>query len=40
MKNLNSIKKKTVKEELKVSVTGPLILLAESFNALVIQIDQ
>ena len=40
MKNLNSIKKKTAKEELKVPVIGPSILLAESFKALAIQIDQ
>ena len=39
MKNLNSIKKKIAKEELKVLVTVPSKLLAGSFNDLVIQID-
>ena len=40
MTNLNLIKKKIAKKELKVSVSDPSELLAEFFNGLVIQIDE
>ena len=40
MKNLNSIKKKIAKEDLKDSVTDPSRLLAEFFNGLVVQIHE
>jgi len=38
--NLNLIKKKIAKEELKVSVIDPSESLAEFFNGVVIQIDE
>ena len=40
MRNLNSVKKKIAKEDLKGSVTDPSKLLAEFFNGVVIQIDE
>ena len=40
MTKLNSIKKKTAKENLKVSVSDSSKLLAEFFNGAVIQIDE
>ena len=40
MTNLNSIKKKVSKEDLKVSVSDPSKLLAEFFKGDVIQIDE
>ena len=39
MTNLNVIKKKIAKKELKVSVIDPSELLAEFFNSIVIRID-
>ena len=40
MKNFNSIKKKIVREDLKVSVTDPSKLLEVFFNGVFIQIDE
>ena len=40
MTNLNSIKKKISKEDLKVSGNDPSKLLVEFFNGLIIQIDK
>ena len=40
MKNINSIKKKTSKEDLIVSVIDSSKLLAEFFNGVVIQLDE
>ena len=40
MTNLNSIQKKSDKENLKVSIIDSSKLLAEFFNGLVIQIDK
>ena len=40
MKNLKVIKKKIVKEALKVSVIDPSELLAEFFNGVAIKIDK
>ena len=40
MKNLNLIKKKISKENLKVSVNDPSKILAEFFNGVVIKIDE
>ncbi len=40
MKNLNLIKKKISKEELKISVIDPSELLAEFFNGVVIKVDK
>ena len=40
MKNLNIIKKKLSKEDIKLSVQDPSKLLAEFFNAVLIKIDE
>ena len=40
MTNLNPIKKKLAKENRKVSVPDPSILLAEFFNGVVIKLDE
>ena len=40
MTNLNLIKKKIIKEELKDSVIDPSVSLAEFFNGVVIKIDE
>ena len=40
MANLNSIKKIIAQENLKVSVSDPLNLLAECFNGVIFQIDK
>ena len=40
MTNLNLIKKKIAKKELKVSVIDPLDLLEEFFNGVVIKVDE
>ena len=40
MTNLNPIKKKLAKEYTKVSIRDPSKLLAESFNGVVIRLDE
>ena len=40
MKNLNLVKKKISKENLKVPVNDPSKILAEFFNGVVIKIDE
>ena len=40
MTNLNPIKKKLAKEDRKMSVQDPSILLAEFFNGVVIKLDE
>ena len=40
MKNLNIIKKKLTKEDMKISVQDPSKLLAEFFNVVVIKINE
>ncbi len=40
MKNLNIIKKKLSKEDRKISVQDPSMLLAKFFNVVVIKIDE
>ena len=40
MKNLNLIKKKPFKEDLKISVLDPSKLLAEFFNGVLNELDE
>ena len=40
MKNLNLIKKKLSKEDMKISVQDPSKLLAKFFNGVVIKLDK
>ena len=40
MTNLNPIKKKLAKENIKLSVQDPSKLLAEFFNGIVIELDE
>ena len=40
MKNLNAVEKKLSKEDSKISVQDPSILLAEFFNGFVIELDE
>ena len=40
MNNLNTLKKKLIKEDRKVSVQDPSTLLAEFFNGVVIKLNE
>tara|TARA_B100001093_G_scaffold454819_1_gene464478 strand:+ start:1050 stop:1190 length:141 start_codon:yes stop_codon:yes gene_type:complete len=40
MKNINPIKKKLSKDNKKISVQNPSMLLAEFFNGVVIELDE
>ena len=40
MTNLNPIKKKLSKDDIKITIQDPLKLLAEFFNGVVIELDE